>query len=291
VILDTRRVTRPLRCCSVRLASSRTSVTNCDCVGKQILIPPRSGTSLLDGDLKSEEDREVSTERISRSGPARQATSFTRGRDHLRKADPVIGHLIEERPDFNPYAWLDELPPMDLFGSLLFQVAGQQLSVAATRRIVGRVISLFGGHMPSPNQLSVADPNDLRAAGLSWRKVSTLRDLANRFVDGRLSVERLRGMSDDEFIAELTAVPGIGPWTAQGALLVALRREDIVLPGDLALRKAIREAYRLSHLPTQAEVLEIAEKWRPYRSLATSYLFATTHESDEPGPRGSEVEG
>ncbi len=89
-------------------------------------------------------------------------------------------------------------------------------------------------------------------------------------------------MSDDEFIAELTAVPGIGPWTAQGALLVALRREDIVLAGDLALRKAIRDAYHLGHLPSQEEVLDIAEKWRPFRSLATSYLFQLRRSQTNP---------
>ena len=222
----------------------------------------------------------MSTEKTSRPVDGRQATGFSRGQDYLRKVDPVIGRLVEQRPDFDPHAWLDELPPMDLFGSLLFQVTGQQLSVAATRRTVARVTSLFGGHMPSPDQLLAADPNDLRAAGLSWRKVNTLRDLAERFVDGQLDVELLRGMSDDEFIAELTAVPGIGPWTAQGALLVALRREDIVLPGDLALRKAIRDAYHLDHLPSQQEVLDIAEKWRPFRSLATSYLFATAPKPD-----------
>jgi DNA-3-methyladenine glycosylase II len=230
------------------------------------------------------EDRQVSTEKVSRPGPSRQASKFSLEQDYLRKADPVIRQLVEQRPDFDPHAWLDELPPMDLFGSLLFQVAGQQLSVAATRRTVARVASRFGGHMPSPDLLLAADPNDLRAAGLSWRKVNTLRDLAQRFVDGRLNVERLRGMSDDEFIAELTAVPGIGPWTAQGALLVALRREDIVLPGDLALRKAIRDAYHLGHLPSQEEVLDIAEKWRPFRSLATSYLFASASEKDRPDP-------
>jgi DNA-3-methyladenine glycosylase II len=247
-------------------------------------FPPDPNPRLLAVRRKSEEDRHVSTEEISRPGPGRQATRFSRGQDYLRKVDPVIGKLIEQRPDFNPHAWLDELPPMDLFGSLLFQVTGQQLSVAATRRTVGRVTSLFGGQMPSPDQLLAVDPNDLRAAGLSWRKVNTLRDLAGRFVDGRLDIERLRGMSDDEFIAELTAVPGIGPWTAQGALLVALRREDIVLPGDLALRKAIRETYHLGHLPSQEEVLDMAEKWRPFRSLATSYLFATAPVSDQTGP-------
>jgi DNA-3-methyladenine glycosylase II len=195
--------------------------------------------------------------------------------------DPVIGQLIERRPGFDPHAWLDDLPPMSLFGSLLFQVTGQQLSVAATRRTIDRITALFEGHLPSPDELLAADPDDLRGAGLSWRKVNTLRDLAERFTDGRLDVERLSKLPDDEFIAELTVVPGIGPWTAQGALLVALRREDVVLPGDLALRKAIRSAYRLDHLPTQDEVLEIAEKWRPFRSLATSYLFSAEFKPDD----------
>jgi DNA-3-methyladenine glycosylase II len=221
------------------------------------------------------------TETPRRSVAEGRRERVRRAQQHLHKADSVIGRLIERRPDFDPLAWLDELPPMDLFGSLLFQVTGQQLSVAATRRTVDRVAALFGGHLPSPAELLAVEAGDLRAAGLSWRKVNTLRDLAERLSDGRLDVTRLSNLPDDEFIAELTAVPGIGPWTAQGALLVALRREDVVLPGDLALRKAVRAAYRLDHLPSQDEVLEIAEKWRPYRSLATSYLFASTYQSDE----------
>jgi DNA-3-methyladenine glycosylase II len=79
-------------------------------------------------------------------------------------------------------------------------------------------------------------------------------------------------------MAELTAIPGIGPWTVQGALIIALQRQDVVLPGDLALRKAIQAAYQLDHLPSQQEVLAIAEKWRPHRSLATSYLFSARFE-------------
>jgi DNA-3-methyladenine glycosylase II len=88
----------------------------------------------------------------------------------------------------------------------------------------------------------------------------------------------LSSLPDDELMAALTAVPGIGPWTVQGALIIALGRDDVVLPGDLALRKAIQAAYQLDHLPTQQEVLAIAERWRPYRSLATSYLFAAAFE-------------
>jgi DNA-3-methyladenine glycosylase II len=210
-----------------------------------------------------------------------RAVWLQQARSHLRNADPVLARLIDDRPAFDPRAWLAQLPPMDLYGALLFQVVGQQLSVAATRRILARIEALFGGHLPSPTELLGVDPGKLREAGLSWRKVSTLRDLAERLSDGRLNTEVLSGLPDDEIMAELTAVPGIGPWTVQGALLIALQREDVVLPGDLALRKAIQAAYQLGHLPTQQEVLAIAEKWRPYRSLATSYLFSAAFERTE----------
>jgi DNA-3-methyladenine glycosylase II len=211
---------------------------------------------------------------------------LARARGQLRDADPVLAALIDKRPDLDPRAWLDELPRMDLFGALLFQVAGQQLSVAATRRILARIDALFGGRLPTPDELLAADPGDLRQAGLSWRKIATLRDLAERLADGRLDVEAIGSLGDDEIIALLTEINGIGPWTAQGALILALDREDVVLPGDLALRKAVRTAYRLDHLPKPDEVLAIAERWRPYRSLATTYLFAAAFD-DASEPRAS----
>jgi DNA-3-methyladenine glycosylase II len=206
------------------------------------------------------------------------AAWLEQARSHLRNADPVLARLIDERPEFDPRAWLAQLPPMDLYSALLFQVAGQQLSVAATRTILGRIEALFGGHLPAPAELLEVDPGQLREAGLSWRKIATLRDLAERMSDGRLDPEVLSGLPDDELMAELTVIPGIGPWTVQGAMIIALGREDVVLPGDLALRKAARAAYQLDHLPDQQEVLAIAEKWRPYRSLATSYLFSAAFE-------------
>jgi DNA-3-methyladenine glycosylase II len=205
-------------------------------------------------------------------------------RSYLRDADPVLARLVDDRPDFDPRAWMARLPPMDLYGALLFQVTGQQLSVAATRRTLARIEALFGGHLPAPNELLGVDPGQLREAGLSWRKINTLRDLAERMLDGRLDPDVLSSLPDDELMAQLTAVPGIGPWTVQGALLIALQRDDVVLPGDLALRKAVQAVYQLDHLPTQQEVLDIADKWRPYRSLATSYLFSAAFEPDGPPP-------
>jgi len=213
-----------------------------------------------------------------------RAAWLQQARSHLRDADLVLARLIDDRPDFDPRAWLAQLPPMDLYGALLFQVTGQQLSVAATRATLARIEALFGGYLPAPAELLRVDPGRLREAGLSWRKIGTLRDLAGRLSDGRLNPDVLSSLPDDELMAELTAVPGIGPWTVQGAMLIALGREDVVLPGDLALRKAVQAAYGLDHLPAQQEVLTIAEKWRPYRSLATSYLFSAAFEPAEAPP-------
>ncbi len=218
------------------------------------------------------------TEESSRAAWLQQARSY------LRDADPVLARLIDDQPEFDPRAWMAQLPLMDLYGALLFQVTGQQLSVPATRRTLARIEALFGGHLPAPAELLGVDPGQLRAAGLSWRKISTLRDLAGRLSDGRLNPDVLSRLPDDELMAELTAIPGIGPWTVQGALIIALQREDVVLPGDLALRKAVRAAYQLDHLPAQEEVLAIADKWRPYRSLATSYLFSAAYEPAEAPP-------
>jgi DNA-3-methyladenine glycosylase II len=212
------------------------------------------------------------------TGDSSRAAWLQQARSYLRQADPVLARLIDDRPDFDPQAWLAQLPAMDLFGALVFQVTGQQLSVPATRRTLERIQALFGGHLPAPAELGAVDPAKLREAGLSWRKINTLRDLAVRLSDGRLDPDAFSKQSDDEIIAELTAIPGIGPWTVQGALIIALGREDVVLPGDLALRKAVKTAYRLDHLPAQQEVLDIAENWRPYRSLATSYLFSAAFE-------------
>jgi DNA-3-methyladenine glycosylase II len=202
-----------------------------------------------------------------------QTADRDRALDHLRRADPVLAPLIAAHPDFDPWAWRKELPPFDAFGALLFQVIGQQLSIAATRGILGRVQVLFGGKLPTPAELLAAAPEDLHRTGLSRRKVATLRAVAEEFVAGRLSDEQLRHLSDEEIEARLTAIAGIGPWTVQGFLIIALDRQDVVLPGDLALRKSVRRLYGMDHLPSQQEVLQLSERWRPYRSLATSYLF------------------
>jgi hypothetical protein len=148
---------------------------------------------------------------------------------YLRGADPVLARLINARPDFDPRAWLARLPPMDLLGALLFQLIGQQVSVAATRRTVARIGALFDGHLPAPAGLLAVDPAKLREAGLSWRKIGTLRDVAERLSDGRLDQAALSelltiagqivaGTSfDPERVAERywQVVHADGPWEAE----------------------------------------------------------------------------
>ena len=233
--------------------------------------------------LKSHADAAAGAPRAKRAkrvrdGQTRRKTDAVadpKAREFLRRADPILGRLIDARPDFHPRAWLEELPPLDAFATLIFQVIGQQLSVSATRTIVLRLEQRFDDHLPSPQELLAVDPGELRASGMSNRKAATLRAIAERFVDGRLSDESLARMTDAEIEAALTEVPGVGPWTAHGFLIVALDRPDVLLSGDLALRRAVERAYGFDHLPTEEEMVQLAERWRPYRTLAVSYLFAS----------------
>jgi DNA-3-methyladenine glycosylase II len=198
---------------------------------------------------------------------------YSAARSALSKADPVMARLIQEQPDFDPRAFLAQLPKMDAFGTLLFQIIGQQLSVASTRAILNRLESLFGGRLPTPRELLDVDAERVHAAGLSRRKVATMRALAQAFVDGDLDDDALAVSSDAEIAAKLTAIPGVGPWTVNGFLLIALDRPDAFPAGDVALRRAVKRLYSLDHLPSESELLGMAEQWRPYRSLAAAYLF------------------
>jgi DNA-3-methyladenine glycosylase II len=207
------------------------------------------------------------------------ADPLTTARRHLRQADPALAVLIDQYPDFDPREWLRKrLPPMDAFGALLFQIAGQQLSVSSARAIVGRIQDAFGGHLPEPSELLDADPELLHTAGLSRRKVQTLRDLAARFVAGDFTEACFARLPDEQIEAALTAVPGIGPWTVRGFLIIFLGRPDVVPVGDLALRKAVKRIYGLDRLPGEEEFQQIAERWRPYRTLAVMYLFKSAYQ-------------
>jgi DNA-3-methyladenine glycosylase II len=191
----------------------------------------------------------------------------------LRAADPVLREIIDRvGPDglFDPGARL----PRDHYGALVRAIVGQQLSTRAADAIYGRLLAEFGGRTPTPEEVLAADPEKLRvAAGLSHAKVNYLRSLAEHVVDGSLALDKLGRLSDDQVMAELVAVKGIGPWSAHMFLMFQLRRPDVLAVGDLGIRRAIMIAYGLPQLPTPAEIESIAEAWRPHRTLASLFLW------------------
>ena len=200
----------------------------------------------------------------------------TRARKALAASDPTMAALIERVGKIDiatrQKRRSEERPP-DAYGALLRAIVGQQLSTKAARTIYLRVIDLFGGSTPSPEQLLEAPEEDLRAAGLSGRKTEYIRDLASHVLSGELELDRLDTLSDEEAIAEIVAVRGLGQWTAEMFLLFHLERPDVLSGGDLGIRKAIQIEYGLEKMPPPTQVLEIGEPWRPHRSLASLYLW------------------
>jgi 3-methyladenine DNA glycosylase/8-oxoguanine DNA glycosylase len=214
-----------------------------------------------------------------------RAAWLQQARSYLRNADPVLARPIDDRPAFDPRAWLAQLPPMDLYGALLFQVTGQQLSVPATRRTLARIQALFGGYLPAPAELLGVDPGQLRQAGLSWRKISTLRDLAERISDGRLNPGRAEHPAGRRAHGRADRHPRDRPVDRAGRRLGPAHRAAARgrrPAGRSGAAKAVQAVFQLDHLPSQQEVLAIAEKWRPYRSLATSYLFSAFEPAEVP---------
>lgn len=203
-----------------------------------------------------------------------RAEDIRQGFEHLQAADPVLAVLIGQHPDYDPDAWRLELPVMDLFGCLVLQIIGQQISIKSAQAIMRRLSGLFGGRIPSPQDIGTLSDQQLRDVGFTWRKAATVLELAAQFADGRLSEGRLSALSDDEMLAELTQISGIGPWTVHGALLIYLRRDNVVPTGDIMLRSAVKRYYNMRELPTEPEFSAIAEHWRPYQSLGVNLLFA-----------------
>jgi DNA-3-methyladenine glycosylase II len=194
----------------------------------------------------------------------------------LAAADPTMAALIERLGEIDLETRLrrrSEERPADAYGALLRAIVGQQLSTKAARTIYGRILDLFEGSTPSPEQLLEAGETDLRGAGLSGRKVSYVRDLASHVLAGELELDRLDDLSDEEVVEEIVAVRGLGVWTAEMFLLFHLERPDVLSGGDLGIRKAVQVEYELDELPAPTRVLEIGEPWRPHRSLASLYLW------------------
>jgi DNA-3-methyladenine glycosylase II len=203
-------------------------------------------------------------------------TVSTKARKALAASDSTMAALVERIGKIDLATRLErrqEERPADAYGALLRAIVGQQLSTKAARTIYLRVLDLFGGATPSPEQLLDASEGDLRACGLSGRKTEYIRDLAAHVISGELELDRLEELSDEEAIEEIVAVRGLGQWTAEMFLLFHLQRPDVLSGGDLGIRKAIQIEYGLEGMPPPKQVLEIGEPWRPHRSLASLYLW------------------
>jgi DNA-3-methyladenine glycosylase II len=166
--------------------------------------------------------------------------------------------------------------PAEVYGALVRTIAGQQLSVLAARAIWNRLLAYFDGRVPTPREILEQDPETLRAAaGFSRAKVAYLRSLAEHVLSGKLELDRLQELSDEEVAAELTAVKGIGEWSAHIFLMFSLGRPDVLAVGDLGIRRAVQRAYGLDGLPAAAELTALAEPWRPHRTAACLLLWSS----------------
>ncbi|TMG25605.1 MAG: DNA-3-methyladenine glycosylase 2 family protein [Chloroflexi bacterium] len=191
----------------------------------------------------------------------------------LRSADPVMARLIDRLEPIDLATWRARWS-LDSFGSLARSIVGQQIATPAATAIFGRLRDFIGDREPA---VAIAGGSDaeLRAVGLSAAKAASLRDLAVRTLDGRLNLDGLGELTDDEAHAQLTAVRGIGSWTADMFLLGQLGRPDVLPAADLGIRRAVQAAYGLDSMPSETEVRHIGEAWRPNRSLATAYLYSS----------------
>ena len=197
---------------------------------------------------------------------------YVRARRILARRDPVIGGLMRKHGECG----LADAQHADPFHALLRAIVSQQLSTKAAATIAARFEGLYGGP-PTPAQVMATSDEQLRAVGFSAQKITYVRDLCRRITDGVLPLAELDAMSDEEVVQALTEVKGIGRWTAEMFLMFRLHRPDVLPVGDLGIVKAVQKAYGLRKIPTPERLTRIGEAWRPYRSIACWYLWASLH--------------
>ena len=187
------------------------------------------------------------------------------------RRDPILKDIIRQHGKCG----LADSQHTDPFEALVHAIMSQQLSTKAAATIARRFDELFGGRFPKPAQVLTKSDEELRSVGLSGMKTSFIKDLSRRVVDGSLRLKEFDGMSDDEVIESLTAVRGIGRWTAEMFLMFRLHRPDVLPVGDLGIVRAMQRAYRMRKEPSKERMTKIGEAWRPYRSVACWYLWAS----------------
>ena len=190
----------------------------------------------------------------------------------LMRADKVMRQVMEAQGPIDPEIDRRGSRP-NPWEALARAIVGQQLSTKAAASIWGKLQGQFGGRTPEPKELLRKRPTTLRKAGLSNAKVEFLRDLAKRVEDGSLDLKALKKLSDEDVIADLMEVKGIGRWTGEMFLIFHLARPDVVSTGDLGIRRAVQIAYGMDELPGPEELERIADEWRPHRTLACLYLW------------------
>lgn len=189
--------------------------------------------------------------------------------EHLAKNDPKLAPVIKGSSPCRIR------PHTDHYGELVGSIVGQQLSSVAAGTIWRRVLDLFDGKMPTPEQLIKIDVQKLRDVGLSWAKVRYVKDLAQHILDGRLDLDHIATMPNEQIIEQLTAVKGLGEWSAHMYMIFGLGRLDILPTGDLGVRKAVMNLYGLKEMPDPARMVTIANQnnWHPYESVAAWYCW------------------
>lgn len=199
--------------------------------------------------------------------PRRLRFSAAAAYRHLRAADPAVGALIDEHGSYRPR------PAMDHYESLLRTILFQQLNGAAAATIRDRWMALYGGRYPTPSELLATTDEAFRAAGVSRQKSGYMRDVAEHVLAGSLDLAGMDARSDEEVVAQITAVKGLGEWSAHMFLMFQLGRPDILPVGDFGVRNGMRAVYGLPEMPTPAEAREIGARWAPYRSVASWYMW------------------
>jgi len=174
-------------------------------------------------------------------------------------------------------------PHQDHYGELVSNIVGQQLSTKAAYAIWQRVLGLFDGQMPTPQQLLQIEDQKLRDVGLSWAKVSYVKDIAAHILDGRLDMAHIGKLPNEQLIEQLTAIKGIGEWSAHMYMMFGLGRLDILPVGDLGIRKAIQNLYDFQALPSPEQIITVASQnnWHPYESVASWYLWQSLDNSPQ----------
>ena len=198
------------------------------------------------------------------------SVDYTRARRLLARRDPVMGELVRR----HGACGLADAQHTEPFKALTHAIISQQLSSKAAATIARRFDALFGG-VPTPSAVARASDEQLRSVGLSSQKLRYMRDLCARVEDGSVPLARIESLADEHVIEALTQVKGIGRWTAEMFLMFRLHRPDVLPVGDLGIVKAVQRAYRLRKAPDPARLVKIGEPWRPYRSVACWYLWAS----------------